>query len=168
MRRRILKRQLLKPKLPEQKKAIKEEKNLAFKSSKSGKEARSSKDSDVSSDDEIALMTHGFPKFLKNNKRKTGNAWGNKKMFDGGDSHVVRCFRCNEKGHIKAECPLLKNEKNKGKEAEKPRRSFNRGMCATWGHSEEEISSSDEEMPKGICFMAHWRHSQGKTSSYLC
>ena len=140
-------------KIPE-KKAIKEEKNLAFKSSKSGKQAKDSNDSDESSDEEIALMTQGFRRFLKNNKRKTGNAWGNKRMFDGGDSQNVRCFHCNEKGHFKANCPQLKNEKSKGKEPEKMRRSFKHGMRATWGHSEEEISSSDEEMQKPICFMA--------------
>ena len=71
---------IVEAKVSKPKKAIKEEKNLAFKSSKSGKRRlRSSEDSDVSSDDEIALMTHSFRKFLKNNKWKTGNAWGNKK-----------------------------------------------------------------------------------------
>ena len=45
-------------------------------------------------------------------------------------------------------------QRKRGEEAEG--RSFNRGMCATWGLSDEEdISSSDEEMSKGICFMAH-------------
>ena len=75
-------------------------------------------------------------------------------MFEGGDSQNVRYFQCNEKGHIKANFPLLKNEKNKDKEPEKMRRSFRHGMRAAWGHSEDEISSNDEEMHKPICFMA--------------
>ena len=50
---------IVEAKVPE-KKAIKEEKNLAFKSSKSRKEARYCNDSDESSDEEIALMTQGF------------------------------------------------------------------------------------------------------------
>ena len=99
-------------------------------------------------------MTQGFRRFLKHNKKKTGSAWGNKRMFDGGESQNVRCFHCNEKGHFKANCPQLKNEKTKGKEPEKNRHSYKHGMRATWGHSEEEISSSDEEMAKPICFMA--------------
>ena len=54
---------------------------------------------------------------------------------------------------------FLKNDKNKGKEPEKMRCSFNRGMCATWGHSEEEISSSDEEMQKHHFLHGYWRSS---------
>ena len=48
----------------------------------------------------------------------------------------------------------LKNEKGKGKEPEKNKHSYKHGMRATWGHSEDEISSSDEEMTKPICFMS--------------
>ena len=72
-------------------------------------------------------------------------------MSDGGDSQNVRCFHCDEKGHYKANCPQLKNEKGKGKELEKSKHSYK----ATWGHSEDEISSSDDEMVTPICFMAH-------------
>ena len=42
------------------KRAIKEEKNIAFKSSKSGKQEKFYNDSDESSDEENALMTQGF------------------------------------------------------------------------------------------------------------
>ena len=76
-------------------------------------------------------------------------------MSNGGDSQNVRCFHCDEKGHYKANCPQLKNEKGKGKEPEKSKHSYKHGMGDIWGHSEDEISSSDDEMVTAICFMAH-------------
>ena len=123
MKKTILRRAVVEAKIPE-KKLIKEEKNIAFKSSKSGKQMMASNDSEESSDDEIALMTQGFRRYLRHNKKKTGSAWGNKRMFDGGDAQNVRCFHCNEKGHFKANCPQLKNERGKGKEPEKNKHSL--------------------------------------------
>ena len=138
-----------------EKKLVKEEKNIAFKTSKSGKQhKKASSDSEDSSDDEIALMTQGFKRYLKHNKKKTGSAWGNRRMIEGGDAQSARCFNCNEKGHFKANCPQLKFERGRGKEPEKNKPSYKHGMRATWGHSEDEISSSDDEMATPICFMA--------------
>ena len=115
-----------------------------------------SNNSDESSDDEIAFMTQGFKRFLKHNKKKTWEVLGEtEKMFDGGDIQNVRFFHCDEKGHLKANCPQLKNEKGKGKEHEKSKHSYKHGMRSTWDHSEDEISSSDDEMATPICFMAH-------------
>ena len=62
-----------------EKKIIKEEKSVAFKSSKSRKQAVASTSDDESSEDEIALLTQNFKRFLQKNKRKTGSAWGNRK-----------------------------------------------------------------------------------------
>ena len=62
-------------KIPE-KKLIKEEKNIAFKSSKSGKQMMASNDSEESSDDEIALMTQGFRRFLRHNKKRNWKCLG--------------------------------------------------------------------------------------------
>ena len=135
-----------------EKKAIKEEKSIAFKSSKSGRQMKITIDSEDSSEEDIALLANNFKKFLKYNKRTTGSPWGNKKMKDGEE--IVRCFHCDEKGHYKANCPHLKNEKGKGKEVDKGKQHYKHGNKAEWGHSEDEISSSDDEVAKPICFMA--------------
>ena len=88
-------------------KVFKVEKNIAFKST----ETRSKKNND-SDPKEIATITRNFNKFLKNNYKKTGNAWGNLKYNkESGDGSVPHCFKCNEKRHLKAVCPQLKNDK---------------------------------------------------------
>ena len=135
-----------------EKKVIKEEKSIAFKTSKSGRQMKITIDSEDSSEEEIALLANNFKKFLKYNKRTTGSPWGNKRMKDGEE--IVRCFHCDEKGHYKANCPHLKNEKGKGKEVDKGKQYYKHGNKAEWGHSEDEISSSDDEVAKPICFMA--------------
>ena len=72
-------------KAPE-KKIIKEEKSISFKSLKSGKQLMITNNSDESSEDEIALLTQNFKRYLKYNKKKTGSAWGNTKVYDGGEN----------------------------------------------------------------------------------
>ena len=75
---------------------------------------------------------------------------------DGGDGSVPRCYKCNEKGHLKADCPQLKNEKNA---LDKGKMTFNRGMLATWSDDEAiELPGSDDDNDVGFknvtCFMA--------------
>ena len=136
-----LKMMSLEPKKDEkvETKVVKVEKNIAFKSSKLHYE-----DNNDFDPEEIAMITRNFNKFLKNNFRKTGNAWENAKYNkEGGDSSVPRCFKCNEKGHLKADCPTSKD--SKGKELEKGKHSFNKGMLATWDDDDvEELHSSDD------------------------
>ena len=136
-----------------EKKLIKEEKSIAFKSSKSGRHMKITIDSDDSSEEDMAMLASNFKRFLKFNKKTTGSPWGNRKMKD--DEEFVRCFHCDEKGHYKANCPHLKNEKGKVKVQDNGKKYYKHGNKATFGHSEEEISSSDEEMEKPICFMGH-------------
>ena len=62
-------------KAPE-KKIIKEKKSIAFKSSKSGRQMMITIYSDESSEEDIAMLTHTFKKFLKYNKKTTGSPWG--------------------------------------------------------------------------------------------
>ena len=130
-------------------------KSLAFKAYK--EEEESSTDSEDNSDDEIALLTRRFSKFLKFNKCKTGSPFGSKKssikirrMTQFQDASDV-----NSKKHLKADCPLLKSESGKQKEVAKFKDK--EAHYATWGESDAEMLSSDEEdtcFKNGVCFMA--------------
>ena len=122
------------------------EKSIAFEASQSKE--------NLQNDEDFALLTKSFGKYLKNNKARTGNVWGNTKAV--GESPSPRCFRCNELGHIKVDCPYTKADKKKGKEAAQPSRSFQRGMLASFGAEDAaELSSSDDEFPNGTCFMVN-------------
>ena len=121
------------------------EKTIAFKASQS-KEMKQLETNQL--DEDFAFLTKRFSKFLKNNKSRTGSVWG--RANQDGDSSAPRCFRCNDLGHMKAECPLMKLDKKKEKEQEKPR-TFQRGMIA---EDAAESSCSDDEFQNGTCFMA--------------
>ena len=68
--------QLVKLELMERKVVPRIEKNIAFESQKKILDVE---DSDSEPED-LALITRNFSKFLKNNYRKHGNAWGNPKV----------------------------------------------------------------------------------------
>ena len=137
---------------PEEKQiAIKEEakeKSMAFKAYKSFKPRKVVVDD---SDDEIEDLTNTFRRFLVNNKKFKGNVLGSRKK--GEDSSIPRCYRCNSKDHLKPDCPLMKKDKG-NKEKDK------QVLYATWGESDAEMLSSDEEdnndgFKNGVCFMAY-------------
>ena len=102
------------------------------------------------------MLTRRFSKFLKFNKRKTGSPFGNKKFYkEKKDDTTPRCFRCNSKRHLKADCPMMKSESGKQKEVAKYKDK--EAHYATWGESDAEMLSSDEEdtgFKNGVCFMA--------------
>ena len=102
------------------------------------------------------MLTRRFSKFLKFNKRKTGTAFGNKKFYkEKKDETVPRCFRCNSKKHLKADCPIWKSESGKKKEVVNFKDK--EAHYATWGESDAEMLSSYEEdsgFKNGVCFMA--------------
>ncbi|GAV60773.1 zf-CCHC domain-containing protein/UBN2 domain-containing protein [Cephalotus follicularis] len=74
--------------------------------------------------EELALITRKFKKFLASKKKFGGKP--NKKIYQKGESSKLEeiiCFECNKPGHYKSDCPRLKKKgllKNK-----------NVGLCHT-------------------------------------
>ena len=69
-------------------------KSLAFKAS------TNEDDSESDEEEEIALFTRKFRKFLKKGKFRNNN-------FKNSNKSSV-CFNCNKAGHFKKDCPLLR------------------------------------------------------------
>jgi len=69
-------------------------KSLAFKASEN------EEDTDSDEEDEIALFTRKFRKYLKKGKFK------NSSFKNSNESSM--CFNCNKPGHFKKDCPLLR------------------------------------------------------------
>ena len=86
----------------------KEERNMAFSSSKHVHHEEYD-----SSDDEVDVALSYLVKAMKKKKnRKYGK--------NSKEKYVPRCYECNEKGHLRSDCPKL--EKEKKKDAEDPNR----------------------------------------------
>ena len=124
------------------------EKSLAFKALKGQEE-------DASEDEDSALLSASIKRFMKFNKKGTGNIYGATSNPKGNDKdHVPRCFKCNSKKHMKAYCPVLAKEAEMRENVKKPNASAG---IATWGESDAEMLSSDEEddgFKNGVCFTA--------------
>ena len=128
----------------------KSEKSLAFKALKIQEE-------NASEDEESALLSASIKKFIKFNKKGTGNIYGATSNSKGKEKDTVpRCFKCNSKKHMKAYCPVLAKEAEKREDVKK-HKDKDASMFATWGESDAEMLSSDEEdngFKNGVCFMA--------------
>ena len=65
--------------------------------------------------------------------------------FSKGNREVT-CYKCNELGHYKYDCPKLKKEVSINEGSKKNNfKGKNKGLTETWDDSEASGSDSDEE-----------------------
>ena len=87
--------------------------------------------SDEDSDNDIALLTQKFKKYLRKNKFKNNT----KNKFEHNKDQVI-CYECKKPGHYKNDCPQAKNRTSKKK-----------ALKAMWDDSivsEEEESNTEQ------------------------
>src|SRR5262249_48227639 len=106
-------------------------------------------------DNEIALLSRQFKKFLS--KKKHGGrfkkffrrplAKGESSKRDKEDN--VICYKCRKLGHMQGDCPeasrRFKTDKKKEKYDEKERFKKKKAMVAAWSDEESSSSESEEE-----------------------
>ena len=120
-------------------------KAIALKASQEDSDEDSNEES---CDDEIAMLTKNFNRFLKRkfpSKLKTFN-----KKYEGeGKMKIkeVNCYECKKPGHIKSECPKLRH---KSKGAKERRKAFK----ATWDDASKSEVEEDQDEVANLCFMA--------------
>ncbi|MQL99071.1 hypothetical protein Taro_031788 [Colocasia esculenta] len=142
-------------------------------SSSSKKDAQQeSDDNETSSDsenDEMAMLTRQFKKFLKFKRKGSGNSKSFQKKgfsnkFESNKKYdMIVCYECKKPGHMRGECLNLKKKLKKEKFSFKK----SKGMLATWNDEDEDedaqASSGDEEIH---CLMARSEDSTEVNSSF--
>ncbi|MQM04281.1 hypothetical protein Taro_037079 [Colocasia esculenta] len=146
--------------------ALKASKKVSSNSKRStqqeGIESESSSDSE---NDEMAMLTRQFKKFLKFKKRGSGNSKPFQKSTNRFDSinkkSDVVCYECKKQGHMRGECPELKKKLKKDKFTFKKAKA----MLASWSDEDEDSqgTSEDEEIQ---CLMAKSDDSTEVNSSF--
>ncbi|GAV58412.1 UBN2 domain-containing protein [Cephalotus follicularis] len=88
------------------------------------------------SDQEMALITRRFKKFLASKKKFGGKVFKKNNTQKGEPSKIeeIICYECNKPGHYKSDWPRLKKKEQVKKK---------KALIATWEDSDD--SSSDEE-----------------------
>ncbi|MQM10018.1 hypothetical protein Taro_042903, partial [Colocasia esculenta] len=110
-----------------------------------------------SENDEMAMLTRQFKKFLKFKTKGSGNFKPFQKKdssskFDfNRKSDMIVCYECKKLGHMRGECPELKKKLKKDKFTFKKAKA----MLATWsdedGDEDTQVTFGDEEIH---CLMA--------------
>ncbi|MQL68600.1 hypothetical protein Taro_000879 [Colocasia esculenta] len=131
-------------------------------------ESEVSESSSESDNDEMAMLTRKFKKFLKFKRRGTCNSkpfqkkdFSNK--FDSNKKSEVVCYECKKQRHMRGECPELKKKLKKDKFTFKKAKA----MVATWSDEDEDqnsqATSGDDEVH---CLMARSDDSNEVNSSF--
>ena len=114
-------------------------KNLAFKV------AKDQEDSVNSYDEDIALLTRKFNKFLKRGKfNQRKNLKRDKEYKKEGVSNDIQCFECKEPGHIRSKCLSLK----------KSSRKIKKKALAAWSDGDSYSDEAGDQEVANLCLMA--------------
>ncbi|MQL93509.1 hypothetical protein Taro_026151 [Colocasia esculenta] len=95
-----------------------------------------------SENDEMAMLTRQFKKFLKLKKRGSGNSKPFQKKdflnkFESNKKYDIVCYECKKQGHMREECPELKKKLKKEKFTFKKANA----ILATWSDEDEDKDS---------------------------
>ena len=95
------------------------------------------------------MMVRRFKKFYKKDQ-------GFKKFQKGSSSYESKkpiiCYECKKPGHIKSECPQLKNQEKEKKRYNKFKKKAY--VSSIWGNSSSDEDEDEEEEKANICLVA--------------
>ncbi|KAI9105209.1 hypothetical protein K1719_022738 [Acacia pycnantha] len=106
------------------------------------------------------MMVRRFKRFYKKDQ-------GYKRFNKGSSSmeakNPIICYECEKPGHIKSECPQLKNnDKGKKKFNKFKKKAY---VSAIWGDSSSDEDEADEEEEKAnICLVAEVEEQHKKNN----
>ncbi|GKV49876.1 hypothetical protein SLEP1_g56599 [Rubroshorea leprosula] len=118
------------------------------------------------SDEDIAILTKKFKKFLKkkNFKKQGGLKRNNKNDRYKGDSNKkdgIICYHCKKPGHVKFKCPFGNEKSLKVKE-----KKSKKALVTTWSDDSSDKESSDFKVAN-LCLMAREEDTQEVSSKSI-
>ena len=140
----------------------KKKKGIALKASSSIQE-ESDQDNDADDDDDLSLFVKRFNKFLKvrGNQRRPNFK---PKRRTKTSSSTLKCFECNQPGHLRVDCPIFKKKiqksEKKNHSEKKPKKAY-----ITWDENDMESSEDSENEEINLCLMAKSYESDEEVTS---
>ena len=89
----------------------KKKKGIALKASSSIQE-ESDQDNDADDDDDLSFFVKRFNKFLKVRGNQRRPNFKSKRRTENSSS-TLKCFECNQPGHLRVDCPIFKKKMEK-------------------------------------------------------
>ncbi|GKU92937.1 hypothetical protein SLEP1_g6590 [Rubroshorea leprosula] len=145
---------------------VEEKMNIAFKASKQKEESQDDASDDESSHEEdiTKLVLKEVKKYMKSSlkgkssRRNKEIHYSRGKIYSDDEDRGklsekhIKCYKCNEIGQYRNQCPQLKKGERKDKKSMKKK-----AFVATWSDDETSSMESESSLENGVtnlCFMA--------------
>ncbi|KHN23909.1 hypothetical protein glysoja_046535, partial [Glycine soja] len=140
----------------------KKKKGIALKASSSIQE-ESDKENDLDDDDDLSLFVKRFNKFLKVRGNQRRPNFKSKRRTETSSS-TLKCFECNQLGHLRVDCPIFKKKMEKSKKKNLTKKKWKKAYI-TWDENDMESSEDSENEEINLCLMAKSYESDEEVTS---
>jgi len=120
----------------------KRKRSIAPKASSSMQEEN--EDEESGDEEDFSLFVKKFHKFVKNRRIERRQNFNHGKRFQEG-SLTLRCYKCNQLGHIKANCPSNEQWPEKSDKKSREERRTKKAYIA-WDDNDSSKESEKEEI----------------------
>ena len=140
----------------------KKKKGIALKASSSIQE-ESDQDNDPDDDDDLSLFVRRFNKFLKVRGNQRRPNFKSKRRTENSSS-TLKCFECNQPGHLRVDCPIFKKKMEKSEKKNHSEKKLKKAYI-TWDENDLESSDDSENEEINLCLMAKSYESDEEVTS---
>ena len=140
----------------------KKKKGIALKASSSIQE-ESDQDNDPDDDDDLSLFVKRFNKFLKVRGNQRRPNFKSKRRTENSSS-TLKCFECNQPGHLRVDCPIFKKKMEKSEKKNHSEKKLKKAYI-TWDENDLESSEDSENEEINLCLMAKSYESDEEVTS---
>ena len=140
----------------------KKKKGIALKASSSIQE-ESDQDNDADDDDDLSFFVKRFNKFLKVRGNQRRPNFKSKRRTENSSS-TLKCFECNQPGHLRVDCPIFKKKMEKSEKKNHSEKKLKKAYI-TWDENDLESSDDSENEEINLCLMAKSYESDEEVTS---